>query len=425
MLTSIVSGCSGGSPNAGANDAGKPQESAPKPSGASKVTIDFWVATGNQETAVKNAAEDFKKLNPNIEVKITSHATDPHKEALKVAAASGTLPDGWFNWGGSLGSYFPENGFSLDLTEYAKQNNWSQKYVKSAMDLATFKNQLSGVPFHIYGMGVFYRKDVFEKLGLKPPATFQEFEDLMAKLKAGGITPISSGGKGGWMPMRFMEGVIEHFAGPDLHDKLGKMEASWNDPAVVKAYQKWKEWSDKGYFPKGFLTLEPSEAKIALYKGTAAMMLEGPWFDGNVIADQQNPESFGYFSLPTDQNPNRVSSFVEMFQINKKSPKEKQEAAIKFAEYITSIDNVKKNGEVLGAPMATIDAPLSDKLIHVPQIVEGLKKGVYLVTDQALPQEIVQKFFQAQDSIVTGEMTPEAAAKFMQDEVVKYQAKAK
>jgi len=428
LSVSVLAACSGGSQGGSSGGAAQPEASGGADDGAGgsaaeKVIVDFWVLTGGQETAMKAVAEDFAEDHPNIEVKITTHATDPHKEALKVAAASGTLPDMWFNWGGSLGSYYPENGFTLDLSEHAKMNDWKTKYVESALDLATFDGQLSGVPWHIYGMGVWYRKDLFEKFGISVPTTFAEFEAAMAKLKENGVTPISTGGKGGWHPMRFLEGVLEHYAGPDLHDKLMAMEESWNQEAVINTYAKWKEWNEKGYFPQGFLTLDPSETKFLLYNGQAGMVLEGPWFDGTLNADQQDPSLYGFFPLPTDHAPVRISSFVEMFQINKDSPKAEQDAALMLAEYITSKDVIAKHGEVLGAPQALKDAPVSEKLPHVPAIVDALGEGVYLVTDQALPQEIVQKFFQAQDSIITGEMSPEEAAKFMQDEVEKFQAK--
>ena len=37
----------------------------------------------------------------------------------------------------------------------------------------------------------FYNKDMFEENGWEVPGTFSEFEDLLAKIKEAGITPIS------------------------------------------------------------------------------------------------------------------------------------------------------------------------------------------------------------------------------------------
>jgi raffinose/stachyose/melibiose transport system substrate-binding protein len=51
--------------------------------------------------------------------------------------------------------------------------------------------------------------------------------------------------------------------------------------------------------------------------------------------------------------------------------------------------------------------------------------GLYLPTDQAVPQEIVNAFWQAQDSIVLGTTTPENAAAQVQQAVEAYKAAAK
>ena len=54
---------------------------------------------------------------------------------------------------------------------------------------------------------------------------------------------------------------------------------------------------------------------------------------------------------------------------------------------------------------------------------DGLQ--LYLPTDQALPQELVNAFFQAQDSVVLGSLTPEAACAQIQKAVDQYKAQQK
>jgi raffinose/stachyose/melibiose transport system substrate-binding protein len=48
--------------------------------------------------------------------------------------------------------------------------------------------------------------------------------------------------------------------------------------------------------------------------------------------------------------------------------------------------------------------------------------GLYLPTDQALPQEIVSAFFQAQDAMIISSITPEAACAQIQKAVDQYKA---
>jgi len=50
---------------------------------------------------------------------------------------------------------------------------------------------------------------------------------------------------------------------------------------------------------------------------------------------------------------------------------------------------------------------------------------LYLPTDQALPQELVNAFFQAQDGMIIGSITPEAACAQIQKAVDQYKAARK
>lgn len=379
-----------------------------------KITVEFW-GLDTQKPIYEPLINDFNEENPDIEVKMSTKTVDGHKEGLKVAASSDTLPDIWFNWGGSLGSFFPENGLTLDLTEYAESGNWNEKYLESGIELTKFEGQITGVPTKLAALGLFYRKDIFENLGIEVPTTFDEFELVLETLKSNDITPISLGGKFGWQTMRFTEAILEHFAGPDLKDRMIALEESWDHPAVIQTYEKLKEWEDKGYFPTGFITADPNETKMALYSGDAAMVLEGPWFDTNVIADEFDIEKIGVFSFPTDQNPLRVSSFVEMLQIKKDAPKEVQDAAVKFAEYATSKEAIEKYPENFHWIVTAAGVEPPAELPNVSYLIDAMDSGTFVITDQALSQEMVVKFFEAQDNVILGEFTAEEAAEFLQN----------
>ena len=96
-------------------------------SAATEVT--FWTLNTRQN-AVEPIVEEFNKENPDIKVTASFYDTDGIKDACKVAASSDTLPSMWFNWGGSLGSFYEENGKTYDLTQYAKDNGWNDNLQK-------------------------------------------------------------------------------------------------------------------------------------------------------------------------------------------------------------------------------------------------------------------------------------------------------
>mgnify|MGYP002622770916 FL=1 len=428
LCLAFLAACGGGSNSSGstsgnggtgsnADSGGQPNEQGSSSGG--KAAISFWGIDGIS-SYVEPIIKEFEQENPDISVEISWFSTDAIKESLKVAASSRTLPDLWFNWGGSFASFYSANGLAMDLTQVAEDHNWAGIYNPAAIELAKYEGKIYSVPFHLASLGVFVKKDLYEQFGLQAPKTLAELEEHMAIMHENGITPLPVGGKYGWMLMRWTEQLIEHYAGPELHDQLNALEASWTDPSVVSALTKLKEWADKGYFPKGFITTAPEEAEMYMYSD-GGYALEGTWFDQTLTSNGYDPNNYLFFKFPNEQGAVRMSSFAEGFQINAETTPEKQQAAIKLAEYITSPDVVNKYINDYGAP-ALSEFASTEAAPHVKVMAEEVSAGNFLITDQALPQEVVDKLFEVTDAVMLNAMTPEQAAAEMQKAVDQYKA---
>ncbi len=373
--------------------------------------------------------DEFAKEYPNIEVRWTKFGTDEMKQALRVGAASGKMPDMWFNWGGSLASPYNRGGHALEITpERIKELKLDQHVLPAAISLASDNGKLYGVPNRIVPMSAVYRKDIFEKHGLVPPKSFAELEAICAKLKAAGIIPFSTGGKFSWMTMRYVDFFIEHYAGPVEHDRLMAMQSPWTSEPVVKGFAKLKEWVDKGYFNPGFLNIDPATDLQLVYQNRAAMVFEVPTVEVNRMKREGvDPNGYGTFPVPSDHTPRRVSGFQQQLQVAAKAPPAVQQAALLFASYVVRPDVAPRNMGIIGSPSAAkgvmpgTDQPLGRQWA---QWLQG-EVGLYLPTDQALPQEIVAQYFEAQDSVVLGTMSPKDAAAHVENAIKAYKAKNK
>lgn len=417
LAGSVAAGCS----SSDSGSAASPAASAKQGSGQ-KIKVTLW-GLSDWKDFQPQIVDDFEKENPNIDIELTTYAIDPLKEALKVAASSATLPDMWFTWGGTFGSFYAENGLTLDLTQVSKDHKWSEIYNKSALDMSTYNNVVSGIPIHLNVLNMWYPKSVYEKLKLTPPATFADFESQLKTMKDNGVTPMTFGGKGGWHIMRLTEQLIENFGGAELHDKLLSLQASWNDPAIVKTFEKLKEYTDKGYLPKGYVAMDPSEAQTLFYQGKSGLTNEGTWFDGAITNQGFDPHKYSVFSFPNGTK--RTSVFIEMFQINKKADKAKQEAAIKFGEYLSSAAVATKYQDKGYGAAAALNVKYPDATPNMGALLDGAKSGGFLIMDQALPQEISQKLFEAQDKVALNEWTPQQAAEALDKAVKDYKSKKK
>ncbi|MDR2476636.1 MAG: extracellular solute-binding protein [Treponema sp.] len=391
-------------------------------SSGGKVQLTIWQLSPRQP-ALDALAREFNAANPGIEVIPAYYDTDGIKDACKVAATSRTLPDMWFNWGGSLGGFFVENGLTYDLSAYAKQNGWDKVFSPGALNLCTLHGKLSGYPISYNVLDVYYRKDIFQKYNIKVPATFEEFERACATLKQNGITPVSTGGLYGWHTMRTVELLIEHYAGAELHDKMSTFQVSNNNDAMVKALTKYKEFCDKGYFPAGFVTADPNNSHMEVFSGRAAMDIQGQWYDGTITQEKQDMNLYGTFAFPSG-GTNRLSAFAEMIQLNAGLTPEKLAACIKFLDFYYSKESIARFGEYFNLPLPRLDAQMPANFPNVAVMLNtSNKNGTFTITDQAFPTEIADELFRVQDGIANGQVSPQQGAARIQAAIEAYHKK--
>jgi raffinose/stachyose/melibiose transport system substrate-binding protein len=396
------------------------QEAPAKP-----VTIEFFgLASHNWPLVIERFQADY----PTVTVHFTKFGTDELKQALRVGASSGKLPDAWWNWGGSLASPYNRAGHALKLTpELLAALGVEANVTPAALAITRDGAELYGIPNKIGPFGFVYKKALFDKYGLQPPQSFAELEKVAETLKANGVTPFSIGGKFSWMTMRFFDFFLEHYAGPEGHDALLDMTESWESEPVIQSFTKLKEWADKGYFPDGFLTVDPATNMPLLYNDQAAMVFDTPSLETSRIAREgKSPADYGTFPLPTDRTPKRVPGSPSQIQVNAKASEDVRKAALLFASYVVRPEVAPVTAQAVGFPSATKGIlPAEDLPIQRQwsQWTQG-EIGFYRLTDQGLPQDVVAAYFEAQDSVLLDLMSPEEAAAQVQEAIERSKSRA-
>ena len=377
---------------------------------------------------MKPLLDEYMKANPNIEVAVENTAGSGaavYPDVLKTAIASGNPPDAFFMWGGSIAVPFVTAGQVVDLKPYYDQYSWDKKYSPWTLSRITVDGKQYGVPYTALGMGFWFNKDNFAKWGVQVPKTFAEQEAMCAKLKEQKVYCGSIGGKFGWHTMRWLDYFIEVRCGPDKHDQLNRLEIPWTDACVVDAYNTFQKWIDNGWFVPDFLTVSPDDSRFPFFKGEAALVNEGVWYEGVLKNNEQDGTKYDFYLPPTDHDPIRFSTFPEQFMMTKDG-KHHDETA-KFLNWFTLVDTQKKYSDLF-ANSATIGMnpdckawPLSCRWREF--ILTA--KSTYPPTDQAFEKELMDGFFEVQDNIIAKKLTPEAGAKLMQDKVDQWKAKTK
>ena len=111
-----------------------------------------------RQKALDALTEKWNTDHPDKKVTVSYYDTDGIKDACKTASQSDSMPSMWFNWGGALGQYYVDNNVTYDLTKYAEENKWADKFSEGALNLCKLSGKVAGYPTSFNVIGVYYRK---------------------------------------------------------------------------------------------------------------------------------------------------------------------------------------------------------------------------------------------------------------------------
>lgn len=383
-----------------------------------KAVLDFWSLADPEK--LEDLVAEFNTKYPNIQIKLTTYGDPAITEALNAAAASGTGPDLFRNWGGELQYALVRAGFVADISNSRQKYKWADRVIPSALGLSTYNGKLYGVPFSYNCMTAFYRKDIFDRFALKPPKTYNELLEINKKLKAGGVTPFATAGKFGWHPAIFMDALFEKYAGAQLHDKLNRMEVSWNSKAIIDSYAEVKRWVDNGWFNENFISLSPDEVFMPIFKGDVAMIYQGVWIEPAIVQAGLDLNLFDTFAFPFETG--RLDCWIDQYAVGAKSKHPDQ--ALQFIDYVLNLDIASRYYTGVSSSLQGFKKdPAKEPLAARSREILNKAKGSFLPSDTVLPFDVVHTIFEVQDQVFAGAMTAQQAAARIQQAVEEAKSK--
>ena len=324
-------------------------------------SITVWEHEYSFEEALKAVIEGFQEKYPNVEVDYEIKASD-YQQVLATALQSGEGPDlFWTN--GTATDIMPgyvKNGMVADISDSVDFSLMTD----DAMKLSTVDDKQYSVPWLTMDTrACFYNKDIFEENGWEVPGTFSEFEDLLAKIKEAGITPISQC-YGDWSLLFIWEPVMSAYD-PEYTRGLDDYTSKADGPGASGSLQKLVDWADAGYFGENWLGVISSDDEVLGFTtGNSAMMIGGTWNISTI--DQNNPDlNYGAFAIPAeDGTAGLVGTAANGFSINANT--KNMEAAEAFASYCASKEGqtawVQTIGGVSASPEIESAHPVAQEI---------------------------------------------------------------
>ncbi|HEX3027813.1 MAG TPA: serine/threonine-protein kinase [Clostridia bacterium] len=219
-------------------------------------------------------AQEFMAEFPNTQVSFESYedSADNLETLLKVKVSAGDLNDLSIIPYSLKNEQLSQQLVPLDDLGYTKDNLYTY-------DSGSFDGTLYKIAPIANFTGVLYNKTAFSSAGINDiPLTVDDFMDVCRKLKAAGITPVSTGYADSW-PLFTWESIYPYDCSGNPGIKMEQIKTgSYFSGSMVKGLELLRSLKEEGYLEDNLTGDSFNIMADKLKAGTDAMVYMGDWF---------------------------------------------------------------------------------------------------------------------------------------------------
>lgn len=388
------------------------------------ITLRFsWWGGDERHEATLEAIKKYEELNDNVTIKAEYSGWDGHQEKITTQLSGGTAPDimqiNW-NW---LTIFSKDGEGFYDLNNVSSEVGL-ENFSDDILEFGTVNGKLNGIPISLTGRCLYYNKTTYDKFGVEPPKTWDDFYTVAEKFNEEGYYPLDLDSYSAWILAIV---YVEQQTGKPFLDDEGNLIFTEED--IKEGLQLYKDFMDKGVIPG---------AKERAGEGGDIPLHELPnWIEGKYAGVFEWTSSVGKYAQPLEEKDQELilgelpmlddaksNGWVVkpsmLFAINKDT--EYPEEAAKFINFML---NEPEGAKILGT---TRGVPVSESGLKAleEEGLEGLEyEGTKLVLENmglgfgpyfehTLLKDIYEDTI---DKLGFGELDVDAAAKHMYESV--------
>lgn len=263
---------------------------------AGELVINYDGSDPAPKKAFEMVIKAFEKANPSIKVKWNLFDHEGYKTSIRNFLTA-KAPDIAAWYAGNRMAPFVKAGLFEDVTDVWEKAGYNKSLAATAASM-TIDGKKWGVPYTYYQWGIYYRKDIFEKMGIPVPKTWAQFLSACATLKNGGITPITIGTKYLWTAAGVFDYLNLRVNGYEVHNDLTAGKIKYTDNRIQVVFDRWDELVKPGYFIKNHSTYSWQEALAPMVQGKAAMYVMGNFAVAPLKEAGLTDDTLGFFQFP-------------------------------------------------------------------------------------------------------------------------------
>jgi len=342
------------------------------------VTFSFWEPSTNREleTILSKFADEYSQMHNNVTIKLMSQPNSGYQEWIQSQFVSDNAPDIQYNQPANLNKQV-ESGFLVDISEYLNKPNpysntgnaWRDDFAEGKVSAAqSFRGENHAIPLSGLGLAYYYNADMYEKLGLKEPKTWDEMMANFKTMKDNNTAPVAFMGQKkdavDWISWQVATGLFseEYLSDPKLnfngdnnldnYEIYRAVDEGYYDVTVPGKfrdnYKKYLSYLEEyGKYCPNLTGLDEAGAKAQFLSGKVGHIFSGSWDLQGFTTDEKLPFKVGVFSFPkftkdNTETPGDNMAIVDVSAVAitnhaMKNPKV-FDAAVDFLQYITSAD---------------------------------------------------------------------------------------
>lgn len=241
---------------------------------ARDLVINFDDLNPGPKKGFEDAVEAFKAAHPDINVIVNNTDREAHKTAIRNFLTN-DAPDVTSWYPGNRMAPFVDAGLFTDISDlWESDENLSSNFAAIKPTMSRDGKQW-GVPYSYYQWGVYYRKDIFDKLGLSEPKTWDEMLNACDVMTENGVTPFTIGTKYLWTAAGVFDYLNLRTNGYDVHNGLTAGEIKYTDDRIRATFANWETMLERCSFVNNHATMSWQEAIAPFANGDAAMYVMG------------------------------------------------------------------------------------------------------------------------------------------------------
>ena len=339
----------------------------------------------------KALVNQFHNENPDYTISIQIYDEHEFEEDLEFYLNSKYPPDVVTWIGGERMRYYARKNL-LDPINDIMENKFNNKYFPLNLKIpSSMDGKIYLAPHTYYPWVIYYKKSTFQKYGITPPKTYDEFLAICEKFKQNNVNPLAIGTKELWTVTPWFDILDLRINGLDFHKSLLSNKVPINDVRVKNVFKYWAILVNNGYFTKDSSKLKNIDALDSVFFDKAGMTLTAQFIED--YAPQEIKSDLDFFRLPMiDNNVGFYEeALIEGFIVPKNALHKKE--AKEFIKFVTSKKSQQYFTELSGKIPANLQVKNLDATAKKSMDIILNSKAITQFYDDQIEEEFLMAIF--------------------------------